>query len=173
MTGAGVVSRSIFFTNFKFKEMKNIRISKIEKPKGVRGTGVCKVADIKLIAYWGHKDGITFETLRSFKKANNPLPEKRRVRYATKWVSIYEHVQEYGGSEEGGWYYFTSELLSSKRALCYKSSTGGWIIADKGTRAALNKNTGNYGTYQYEGYTSWCIESRKGQHQNLNKQYYE
>jgi len=153
--------------------MKQIRISKIEKPKGVRGTGVCKVADIKLFAYFGAKDGISFETFRSYKKDVNPLAKKNRNVYAAKWVSVYEHVQEYGGSEEGGWYYFTSELISSKRELCYKDKTGCWVVANKGTREALNKSTGKYGRYEYEGYTSWCIESRKGMHENLNKQYYE
>jgi hypothetical protein len=153
--------------------MKKIRISKIEHAKGYKGTGVCKVADIRLFAYLGAKDGITFETFRSYKKDSNPLFKKRRLRYATKCVSVYEHEQEYGGSEEGGWYYFTSRLLSSKKALCCKYGDGSWIVADKGARVALNKNTGLHGRYQYEGYTSWIIEDIKGQHQNLSRQYYQ
>lgn len=153
--------------------MKQIRISKIQHVKGNRRTGVCKVADIKLFAYFGAKDGITFETFRSYKKNSNPLSEKSRISYAHKWVSIYEHEQEYGGSEEGGWYYFTSRLLSSKRVFCYRDKERGWVIADKRIVQALNKNTGLYGRYRYEGYTSWCIEHRKGQNENLARQYYQ
>lgn len=154
--------------------MKSIRISNIEKAKGYRanGIGFAKVAGIKLIVQrWGN--GIHCQTFRSYENECKEQNKSGRISYANKWLSIYEHQQEYGGSEEGGWYYFTSAFLSSKRVFCYKDVNGYWKPVDKRILEAAKASTGNYGRYQYEGYSSYVIEDRKGENENLARQYYQ
>jgi hypothetical protein len=93
-----------------------------------------------------------------------------RIGVSLKWASIYEYQQFYGGAEEGGWYYFTKEYISSKRVFCYRKQNHLWKPINKNFSAKMQ--VGMFGRYHYEGYTEWEVESTKGQHENLETQYY-
>ena len=158
--------------------MKKLRITKIEKSKFYSGLGVVKVAGIRLFKFKNRNGELKCEQLRKVDGAPIDYTNERMYRNGKRTIrlmaaSTYEYSQNYGGSEEGGWYYTTRVLLGSFKALCYRSRYSCWKLVDKRKERLLNANTGKYGKYDYEGYSQWNIEAVAGQNEYTERPHYE
>lgn len=76
-------------------------------------------------------------------------------------VGLYDVGQEYGGAEEGGWYYTVKHLLQSK-VMPYEEAVEYVEQIDKE----------NKGRYYYQGYQVAHIELATGQYEKTHSQYY-
>lgn len=88
-----------------------------------------------------------------------------------KRVSIYFHEQQYGGSEEGGWYYHTSKLVKTvqvplSRVKFWKNR----FQMEADTKTEQCKSGGFWGR---QDYYSAVVENDYAENQNLSRQRYE
>lgn len=66
---------------------------------------------LNLVEYMKESDVLPMEYERIANQLQSKLTQSLEISCATYYVNVYEHVQVYGGPEEGGWWYWTKECL--------------------------------------------------------------
>lgn len=91
------------------------------------------------------------------------LPKETKV-----WVNVYLHDREYGGSEEGGWWYDTYAGVDATETTLERAKQ----LCSVKQKQYSNKNRREVGSVLSEGAYCVYVEFKKYQSEQLEKQHY-
>jgi len=93
-----------------------------------------------------------------------------------KFINVYERSQEYGGSEEGGWYYQQYNPIAKPLKIKVKINAEGREVPIgryKRIHTELMAKRERFGKYDYHGGIEVYIEDKPHQRFKRRRPYYE